>query len=142
MLLLHADLTAVLEKSWRAVSREKAETTSFHVAEGWQDEPTFRCPDCGQTMEKYGYMGIGAIEIDRCEPCTLVWLDADELQNMVLALAQSNYRSVAAWQESLRERVDISQAAATAGVFGGQWLFDKNSRGVIAVEALLSLLLR
>jgi hypothetical protein len=62
---------------------------------------------------------------------------------MVLALAKSNYRSEAMWQETQRERMDtVSQAAATAGAIGGQWLFDKDSRGVIAVEALLSLLLR
>lgn len=126
MLLLHRDLIDVLEKSWRAVSREMAETTEFLVSDGWRNEPKFLCPDCRRTMEKYGYMGIAAIQIDRCDPCALVWLDADELQNMVLALAKSNYRSEAAWQESMRQRVDVAEAGVQGASFRGErgWLFD------------------
>src|SRR5271154_6192368 len=63
MLLLHRDLIDVLEKSWHAISRETAKTTAFRTTEGWQSEPKFPCPDCRQTMEKYGYMGIAAIQI-------------------------------------------------------------------------------
>jgi hypothetical protein len=50
------------------VSCETAETTEFRPTEGWQNEPKYLCPDCRQTMEKYGYMGIAAIQIDRCDP--------------------------------------------------------------------------
>ena len=53
-------------------------------------------------MDKYGYMGIAAIQINRCDSCAEIWLDADELQNMVLALAQSNYRSESALEKSTR----------------------------------------
>jgi Zn-finger nucleic acid-binding protein len=146
MLLPHPDLIGVLEKSWHAVPREKAEATSFRVAEGWRNAPAILCPDCGQTMEKYGYMGIGAIQINRCDPCALVWLDADELQNMVLALAKDNYRSEAAWQELQRDRVDIAQAgaqaAAVAGTGGRAWLFAGRRGGMVLAESLLGLLLR
>jgi len=147
MLLLHADLIGVLEKSWHAVPREKAETTAFHVADGWQNEPAFRCPDCSQAMEKYGYMGIGGIQIDRCDPCALVWLDADELQNMVLALAKDNYRSEAAWQESQRERLEMTGVGGQgADPYQNQgdllWLFSGRRSGLAPAVSLLSLLLR
>jgi Zn-finger nucleic acid-binding protein len=142
MLLLHSDLMDVLEKSWHAVSREKAETTSFRVADGWQNEPKYRCPDCGQTMDKYGYMGINAIQIDRCDSCALVWLDADELQNMVLALAQSNYRSETAWQELQRERVDILEAGVQGASLRGErrWVFDGPAATLVLAARLLSAL--
>jgi Zn-finger nucleic acid-binding protein len=93
MLLAHEDLMNVIDASWRAVTEKSAEETQFHVKDAARTDPVLRCPDCGQPMEKYGYMGMLAIQIDRCERCSLVWLDADELQNMVLAFAKDNYRS-------------------------------------------------
>jgi Zn-finger nucleic acid-binding protein len=142
MLLLHPDLIDVLEKSWHAVSRETAETIEFLVTDGWRNEPKFLCPDCHQTMEKYGYMGIGAIQINRCDSCTLVWLDADELQNMVLALAKSNYRSEAAWQESMRQRVDVAEAGVQGASFRGErgWLFDGTATTLVFAQKLLRVL--
>lgn len=147
MLLPHAELIGILEKSWHSISRETAETTSFHVTEGWQKEPQFRCPNCSQLMEKYGYMGIGAIQIDRCDACSLIWLDADELQNMVLALAKTNYRSDAAWQEARKRDVDIvSPAIETSGQVG-RWQsklwrrYPVGGANVAPAFALLSLLL-
>ena len=146
MLLLHTDLIGVLEKSWHAVPRETAEATAFRVTDGWQNEPKFRCPDCSQTMEKYGYMGIAAIQIDRCDPCGLVWLDADELQNMVLALAKTNYRSETAWRESQRESLDIAevgvQGASIPAVGTRGWLFAGRGSNLAPAVSLLSLLLR
>ncbi len=143
--MLHTDLTDVLEKSWHAVSCETAETTEFRPTEGWQNEPKFPCPDCHRIMEKYGYMGIASIQIDRCAPCTLVWLDADELQNMVLALAKSNYRSETAWQKLRRERVDIGelgvQGASQMGHAYG-WVFGRGGHPPVVAETLLRSLLR
>jgi len=147
MLISHPDLIGVLEKSWHAVSREIAETTEFLVTDGWQNEPAFLCPDCHQTMEKYGYMGIAAIQIDRCDPCSLVWLDANELQNMVLALAKTNYRSEASWEKLQRERVDIgelgvqgaSQLGRQAGRYG--WVFRGHGGANVVAEGVLYLLL-
>jgi Zn-finger nucleic acid-binding protein len=145
--MLHRDLIDVLEKSWHAVSCETAETAAFRANEGWQDEPKFLCPDCRQTMEKYGYMGIAAIQIDRCDPCALVWLDADELQNMVLALAKSSYRSETAWQKSQRERVDITelgvQGASQMGRGNGRhgWVFGGSGQPLVVAQTLLRLLL-
>lgn len=127
--MLHPDLIDMLEKSWHAVSCETAEMTEFRPTEGWQNEPKYLCPDCRQTMDKYGYMGIAAIQIDCCDPCALVWLDADELQNMVLALAKGNYRSESERQRLQREKVDIVevgvQGASQVGRKHGShgWVF-------------------
>jgi Zn-finger nucleic acid-binding protein len=147
MLILHPELIDVLDKSWHAVPKEKAETVSFYVKDGWQDAPAFPCPDCHQTMEKYGYMGIGAIQINRCDPCNLIWLDTDELQNMVLALAKTNYRSEAAWQESRRENWDVITPAVQADPTGQMminhsWFSQSNDGLTVPVMALLSLLFR
>jgi len=148
MLILHADLIGVLEGSWHAVPQDKADEMTFRAPDGWQNQAALRCPDCHQTMEKYGYMGIAAIQINRCDPCAEIWLDADELQNMVLALAKSNYRSEANWQRSQRENITLP------GV-GGQgadpnqatndplWLFEGRGSGSAIIPALnlLSMLL-
>jgi Zn-finger nucleic acid-binding protein len=147
MLMPHADLIGVLDRSWHAVPKEKAETTAFRVSEGWQDEPTFLCPDCSQTMEKYGYMGIGAIQIDRCDPCALVWLDADELQNMVLALAKTNYRSEDIYLREREESIDLGATASLPGAYPNTaWLFPDNNAmdgtraAIVAAQILLRLL--
>lgn len=148
MLLLHRDLIDVLEKSWHAVSRETAEAAAFRATEGWQNEPKFPCPDCYQSMDKYGYMGIAAIQIDRCDPCALVWLDADKLQNMVLALAKSNYRSESERQRLQQEGMDIVevgiQGAGQVGRRHGSyaWVFDGNGQTFVVAQTLLRLLLR
>jgi len=144
MLILHPDLINVLESSWHAISHDKAEVTAFHAPAGWQDQPALLCPDCHKTMDRYGYMGLAAIQINRCDPCSLVWLDADELQNMVLALAKTNYRSAAEREKLKREEVDIG-AAGLAGVSLGQnrsWLFGgRNQNTSVAAEVLLGFLL-
>lgn len=145
MLLRHADLSDVLEKSWHAISQEEAETTTWIVADGWQNEPKLSCPDCRQAMEKYGYMGIAAIQIDRCDSCSLVWLDADELRNMVLALARTNYRAEADWQKSSRDRVDIVEMGIQdAGQLGRAhvWMFSRRGQDLAVVGELLRAILR
>jgi len=148
MLMPHPELIDVLERSWHAVSCETAETTAFRATEGWQNEPKFLCPDCRQTMEKYGYMGIAAIQIDRCDPCALVWLDADELQNMVLALAKTNYRTETARQESKKRDwdiitpVDLSDHRVSAASGGSWWLGNAGAYRLRPAFALLNLLFR
>jgi Zn-finger nucleic acid-binding protein len=148
MLMRHPDLIDVLEKSWHAISCETAEMTEFRPTEGWQKEPKYLCPDCRQTMEKYGYMGIAAIQIDRCDPCALVWLDANELQNMVLALAKTNYRSEAAWQKAKRQDwdlitpVDLSDPRVRVTSAGRWWLYDAGGYQLGPAFQLLGLLFR
>jgi Zn-finger nucleic acid-binding protein len=147
VLLAHADLIQILEVSWRAISEGQAEATNFHAPENWKKELTLHCPDCQATMEKYGYMGIAAVQIDRCDPCGLVWLDTDELQNMVLALARDNYRSARALKKERAETLDLMQGSVPpVGRAGGIWLFPSCESGpeqvaVVALQ-LLRLLLR
>ena len=45
----------------------------------------FACPLCGKTMLSYPYGGPGNVNIDSCEPCSVIWLDRDELRRIVLA---------------------------------------------------------
>lgn len=142
----HDDLTQVLWRSWRAMPPDMAENTPFRVADKAGSEPVYRCPDCLQTMEKYGYMGMRAVQIDRCEKCGVVWLDADELQNMVLALAKYNYRGERAVQEAQRRRVSIvpvGEGPVTAQKEHEEvdWLFGEGTEAVVA-QVLLRLLLR
>ena len=141
MLLSHPNLVEILEAGWRAVSREAAQKLEFRAPEGWQKDTMIRCPDCGQTMEKYGYMGLAAIQIDRCDKCSLIWLDADELQNMALALAQSHYRSDEVVRQEWEQRLTLGagvvppQPDVEAGESG-----DIFSNGVDASLALIQLL--
>lgn len=146
MLMLHADLIGVLESSWHAVPREKADEISFRAPEGWQQSAALSCPDCHRAMDKYGYMGLAAIQINRCDPCTEIWLDTDELQNMVLALAKSNYRSESALEKSRREEMEIAEAGLRGANMGGSatrgaWLFAEGRSGSSSALSLLSLLL-
>jgi Zn-finger nucleic acid-binding protein len=145
VLLAHPDLVQMIEASWRAVSEKQAEETQFRAPEGWQQEGVLRCPDCGQAMEKYGYMGIGAIQIDRCDPCNLVWLDTDELQNMVLALAKTNHRSELSYQNSRRQRMDISVGVMPPAEIAEPWLFPESGTytgAAVLVQTLLQLVLK
>jgi len=106
MLVAHRDMTEILDRSWRSVPAEAAEQARFVRPEQPAADPSLRCPDCHQPMEKYGYMGLAAIMLDRCDRCSLLWLDADELRQMVLALAKSNYRSEKRLH-SERDRLEI-----------------------------------
>jgi len=45
----------------------------------------FACPMCGRTMTGHPYGGPGNVNIDNCEACSLIWLDHDELQRIVMA---------------------------------------------------------
>ncbi|MCG3148162.1 MAG: hypothetical protein PCFJNLEI_01604 [Verrucomicrobiae bacterium] len=110
----HADLVSILDRSWRAIPAATAEKAEFVAPENWQHEPLLRCPKCVAPLEKYGYMGLAAIQIDRCDRCESVWLDAAELENMVVALARSNYRS----EKSLRREWDASRDIASVGMVG------------------------
>ena len=150
LLIAHPALTKVADQSWRAVPEKVAEETAFRRSAGIEREPIYACPDCHRPMEKYGYMGLAAITIDRCETCALVWLDADELQNLVLALAKSNYRSARALRAELDQPdivgVGMAGAGAMAGRLPGAWLFGDASgttgQVVAVAQVLLNLLLR
>ena len=142
ILLPHADLVKILDRSWLAVSPEAAEQLEFRAPEGAQAEQPYRCPACDRMMEKYGYMGLAAIRIDRCDTCSLVWLDADELQNMILALARSNYRSDRArrreWEEQTHDYVSVGMVSF-GGARGESWVFGNSRTGAGLAVALVLL---
>jgi Zn-finger nucleic acid-binding protein len=127
VLLRHEDLTRIVDRSWRTVSQETAEREPLRPSLAPAAETIFPCPDCGQAMEKYGYMGMNAIMIDRCDACSLVWLDAHELQNIILAFARNQYRLLSREEQARRANLDI----ATPGMIGtaapgtDMWLFDR-----------------
>ena len=52
------------------------------------EHPPIDCPDCGTSMERYGYMGSHKIMIDGCPDCAALWLDARELGAMALLYAR------------------------------------------------------
>jgi Zn-finger nucleic acid-binding protein len=45
----------------------------------------FACPLCGKAMTGHPYGGPGNVNIDTCEPCSVIWLDRYELQRIVMA---------------------------------------------------------
>ena len=146
MLLKHADLIAVAEQSWRFVPEKTARFTDFHAKDALQKEPPFHCPDCHKPMEKYGYMGYAAIPIDRCDGCALVWLDSDELQNIVLALAKNKYR-VERGRRDAKTALDLTDIGLSAAEPDRRdWLFadpdDGSDRMIAMAQLLLRLVLR
>ena len=43
------------------------------------------CPLCSRKMEAHPYGGPGNVNVDNCESCGRIWLDAKELQRIVVA---------------------------------------------------------
>jgi Zn-finger nucleic acid-binding protein len=44
-----------------------------------------RCPLCKHEMDNHPYGGGGNINVDSCEPCSVLWLDRGELSRVVAA---------------------------------------------------------
>jgi Zn-finger nucleic acid-binding protein len=42
-----------------------------------------RCPNCGGAFDTYPHLGPGAVVIDNCTRCDLIWLDFGEIQQIV-----------------------------------------------------------
>ena len=42
-----------------------------------------RCPRCGGAFETYPHLGPGAVVIDNCTRCDVIWLDFGEMKQMV-----------------------------------------------------------
>ncbi|MBM3858038.1 MAG: hypothetical protein FJ395_00130 [Verrucomicrobia bacterium] len=136
-LINHADLATMLETSWRSIPIEVAEAKTFLASPQALPDPALQCPFCRRAMEKYGYLGLSAVTIDRCDACNRIWLDADELPNMLLALAKTNYRSAA--------RAKLAESSLLAGGLAPEETPIKDDDGVLmdtAFTALLHLLRR
>jgi len=50
------------------------------------------CPSCARAMARDNYCGAGIAHFDRCEPCRLLWLGADELGTMTMMWARMEKR--------------------------------------------------
>lgn len=111
--LAHADLSAILEASWRTVPVAEAEGQSWAAPAEKTADAELWCPRCRHRMEKYGYLGLATIMMDRCDPCAHVWLDAEELPRMVVALAKANHRAEQSRQRSA-PALDLGAAGAAA----------------------------
>jgi Zn-finger nucleic acid-binding protein len=51
-----------------------------------------RCPRCAKVLTTDDYCSAHIVYFDRCEPCGLLWLDADELGTMTLMWARMEAR--------------------------------------------------
>ena len=50
------------------------------------------CPVCAREMARDDYCSAGIAHFDRCEPCRLLWLGADELGTMTMMWARMERR--------------------------------------------------
>ena len=64
------------------------------------------CPRCGAQMDRDDYCAAGLVFFDRCTPCALLWLDADELGAMTLMWARMNGRQ--AREQAITREVSMS----------------------------------
>ena len=46
--------------------------------------PVDACPSCTKPMKHVGYLGGDRVFVDRCDTCHALWLDADELEAIVV----------------------------------------------------------
>jgi Zn-finger nucleic acid-binding protein len=64
------------------------------------------CPRCEKQMDRDDYCAAGLVFFDRCTPCALLWLDADELGAMTLMWARMNGRQ--AREQAITREVSMS----------------------------------
>ena len=41
------------------------------------------CPRCGRAFDTYPHLGPGAVVVDNCPKCDLIWLDFGEMRQIV-----------------------------------------------------------
>jgi Zn-finger nucleic acid-binding protein len=75
------------------------------------------CPACAGPLEHFGYMGANVVELDRCEGCGAVWLDADELYWVATLYARTAARKagvVKVYEQVRREALELQEARTRA----------------------------
>ncbi|MBM4040748.1 MAG: hypothetical protein FJ290_19770 [Planctomycetes bacterium] len=90
LLIPRKTVASIIERGWAAVPRQTAESRVFRPRAA--PRASIGCPQCHLAMETYPFCGIRAIEIDRCLRCDRLWLDANELEDAVVAVAKAKYR--------------------------------------------------
>jgi Zn-finger nucleic acid-binding protein len=53
---------------------------------------TVACPACARTMAPDDYCSAGVAHFDRCQPCALLWVGAEELGTMAMMWARMERR--------------------------------------------------
>jgi len=71
-------------ETFAAVVRERRRSRDGPAADPTPINPddlhrALRCPQCRGRMETHPYYGPGAVVVDTCAVCALIWLDAGEL---------------------------------------------------------------
>lgn len=90
IVLLQSDLTKFLEKF--AADMVQNIDVDAEIPESDVIAAQIPCPQCGLTMENYGYMGSKSVLIDSCFRCRTLWLDQDDLYAMAVLYARTNLR--------------------------------------------------
>ena len=85
-----------------------------------QGGPT-ACPVCARAMAREDYCAAGLARFDRCTPCGLLWIGADQLRTMTMMWARMERRSE-------RTQKIIGEALAETNTFVdtvllGRWYF-------------------
>jgi Zn-finger nucleic acid-binding protein len=114
MLVRHADLGRAVDEGLDGTAEAAADAAEGATARA---DAVLRCPDCGQPMEKHGYMGIAAIPIDTCPACELVWVDAGELGRMRAAVAATSGHQRA--REDADRRTELATLQPAGDTLGG-----------------------
>jgi Zn-finger nucleic acid-binding protein len=82
-LLVSIDKFLPLVEFLRALARPTG--SDIQPRENSDADRKFACPMCGKTMTGHPYGGPGNVHIDTCESCSVIWLDRNELQRIVMA---------------------------------------------------------
>jgi Zn-finger nucleic acid-binding protein len=85
---------ARLASALEAMSAELLQTfdPDTKLARSAGAEGRLACAECGREMARDDYCGAGLAHFDRCEPCALVWVDAEALGTMTLMWARMEAR--------------------------------------------------
>jgi len=76
------------------------------------------CPACTQVMSTHPYLGPGAIVIDTCQQCNLIWLDTGELKDVFNAPGKD--RGVPTQMQSMRS-FDLNKQESTKEDLQKKW---------------------
>jgi uncharacterized protein len=67
------------------ITRKERDVLSLHEGDSIESLPTspFSCPRCGGSLKITHYTGEKEVEIDICTGCGGIWLDTDELKEIL-----------------------------------------------------------
>lgn len=86
-----------------------------------QPDRSLPCPACGQPMKVANYAGDTGIFVDRCDVCSGLWLDHEELEKVQIVMerwadeARPQLQAIAGELEMARRKA----AGSTTGTFSG-----------------------